>query len=117
MKTRICATVILILSIFSSGCAVHTLTSQGAKVVASSAPPEANCQMLGRVVGQSQGMFPGEDVVKYAHNDLRNKAAKLGANYVQIDDSEKPGFEDKQGDFGYSVRGNAYLCRSHSKSQ
>ena len=117
MKTHIFATVVLLLSIFSPGCVVHTLTSQGAQVVASSSPPEAHCQMLGRVVGQSQGMLPGEDVVKYAHNDLRNKAAKLGANYVQIDDSEKTGFQDKQGDFGYSVRGNAYLCRSHSKSQ
>lgn len=78
------------------GCKTAQLSSGGAKVATSSAAPidsgwhPSQCKSLGYVVGKGGGTFGGawvsnESLIEYAMNDLRNKAAELGANFVQHD--------------------------------
>jgi hypothetical protein len=63
-------------------------TSQSAPVDSGWDP--AQCNQLGYIVGRGGGSFGGgyisnESLIEYAMNDLRNKAAGLGANFVQHD--------------------------------
>ncbi len=77
-------------------CATAALSSSGAQVVTSQSPPvdsgwdPQSCKPLGYVLGRGGGSFGGaylsnEHLIEYALNDLRNKAAALGANFVQQD--------------------------------
>ena len=81
----------LLLSVpFAAGCSTEDLSSEGAKVTASRNPPAAGCREVGHVVGHGGGTFGGgfisnDDLIEYALNDLRNKAAEAGGNYVQHD--------------------------------
>ncbi|WP_169927687.1 DUF4156 domain-containing protein [Labilithrix luteola] len=73
-----------------AGCSTSALSPKGAQVAATRNPPTRDCAALKYIVGQGGGTFGGayisnDDLVEYAMNDLRNKAADLGANYVQHD--------------------------------
>lgn len=75
---------------FVAGCSTEDLSPEGAKVTASRNPPATGCKEVGHVVGHGGGTFGGEfisndDLIEYALNDLRNKAAEVGGNYVQHD--------------------------------
>ena len=80
----------LVLIGLSAACSTAGLTSAGARVVASPNPPPAGCVEVKHLAGEGGGTFGGEfisndDLVEYALNDLRNRAAEAGANYVQHD--------------------------------
>jgi hypothetical protein len=103
-------------------CSRAELSSKGAQVITSQSAPidsgydPKTCKHLGIVIGNGGGAFGGgymsnESLVEYALNDLRNKAANLGANFVQHD---APQF-GVAGDHGSTtttatVTGNAYDC-------
>jgi Domain of unknown function (DUF4156) len=73
-----------------AGCSTPSLSPQGAHVAVSRNPPPASCQPTGYLVGEGGGTFGGgwvsnDQLIDYAMNDLRNKAADQGATYVQSD--------------------------------
>jgi hypothetical protein len=103
------------------GCSRVELTNKGAQVAASPGSPldhgwnPDSCKSLDKLVGSS-----GEDVgaanrstdalFGYAMNDLRNKAADLGANYVK----HRAPRLSKEGTSA-TVTGTAYRCRKKAK--
>jgi hypothetical protein len=71
-----------------AGCVAKSLSSEGAEVTMTSKPPRG-CERLGDVTGRSGGWLTGDvtsqkDLDAGARNELRNAAAKLGADTVQI---------------------------------
>ncbi len=110
-------------SLLFSGCRMAELTPQGAEVATSQSAPvdsgwkHASCRSLGYLVGRGGGTGGGayisnEQLVEFAMNDLRNKAAGLGANFIQHD---SPQLGVSGGDGGSvtstaTVSGTAYLC-------
>ncbi len=79
----------LVLGMMSvSGCVTTAaLTPKGQSVEIVQQPPTTSCSNLGPVVGKGGGSFGGawisdEDLIRYAYNDLRNKAGLMGATHV-----------------------------------
>lgn len=84
------ALVPVLLTLTTASCSAPALSPTGARVRASSSPPDPRCKLLGHVVGNGGGTFggawiPNTDLVTYARNDLLNQAAALGADYVQTE--------------------------------
>lgn len=96
-----------------AGCSTASLSPRGAKVVATRNAPDKTCTAIKYLVGHGGGSFGGgmianDDLVEYAMNDLRNKAAKVGADYVQHDPPQMG-----QGDgttTTVTISGTAYKC-------
>lgn len=65
---------------------MEELTSAGGQVRMGKAEP-SGCQELGRVHGSGGGgqYTSSDDKMRSAENDIRNKAAEMGANYVAMD--------------------------------
>lgn len=83
-------------------CASSVELSEGAKKVKlGTAEPAANCEELGTVEGSGREVWPGDGTIASAENDLRNKAADMGANYVRVVDTLPE---------NYSMSGAAYRC-------
>lgn len=64
-------------------------TEAGQKVMASTNPAPKGCKYLGQVSGNQGNFFTGDwtsnkNLEEGSMNDLRNNAAELGANYVQL---------------------------------
>lgn len=81
---------LLVSGLASSACSTPALSPKAHDVVATRNAPGGGCQSLEYLVGKGGGTFGGgwvanEDLVEYAMNDLRNKGADLGANYIQTD--------------------------------
>ncbi|KTC93387.1 DUF4156 domain-containing protein [Legionella cincinnatiensis] len=77
------------LSILISSCASISADPQTARIIASPSPVPKGCKYLGQVVGNQGNFFTGSftsnrNLEEGAMNDLKNKAAKLGANYIQL---------------------------------
>lgn len=71
-----------------SGCLAKTLSDAGAEVRTTTLAPRG-CERVGDVEGLSGGMLRGEvssprDLDMGARNELRNRAAELGADTVHI---------------------------------
>ena len=106
------------LSILISSCASIPADPQTARIIASPNQVPKGCKYLGQVVGNQGNLEEG------AMNDLKNKAAKLGANYIQLVTNRAgvtgsmSGSFNKHGGFmsGGSEQtnvtnlGNAYFC-------
>lgn len=72
-----------------SGCASIDLEPGASKVIVSPNPAPANCKFLGQVSGNQGNFFTGgftsnKNLEVGSMNDLRNQAAKLNGNYVQM---------------------------------
>jgi hypothetical protein len=99
-----------------AGCATAGLSSQGAKVAVTRNAPGADCRAVGYLVGEGGGTFGGgwisnDQLIEYAMNDLRNKAAERGANYVQ---SDPPTLGQGKGTTTTAtVTGTAYICHGN----
>jgi hypothetical protein len=114
---------IVVFSFCSAACMTEQLNSAGAQVATSQSAPVDHgyspgaCKNLGYIVGRGGGSFGGgwisnEQLVEYAMNDLRNKAAGLGANYIQHD-TPQLGVAGSNGSTTTStatVSGTAYAC-------
>ena len=112
-----------LLAVTLLACSTAELSKKGADVITSqSAPVDSgydpkSCKHLGFVVGKGGGAFGGawisnENLVQYAMNDLRNKGAQLGANFVQHDTPQMGVSGDNNGTntTTATVSGNAYFC-------
>jgi hypothetical protein len=104
-----------------SACRTADLSGGGAKVATSQSAPvdfgyvPSSCKSLGYLVGRGGGSFGGglltnESLVEYAMNDLRNKAAELGANYIQHDTPQLGVPGDDGATSTATVSGTAYFC-------
>lgn len=108
------------LCLASAGCATHALSPAGAQVAATRNAPGSDCKSLKYIVGKGGGTFGGgvianEDLIEYAMNDLRNKAAELGANYVQHDPPQM-GHGDGT-TTTVTISGTAYRCPATDVAQ
>ncbi len=85
-RVRVVASALCILLLAS--CKTAELSQGGSTVMTGQGePPSTSCKPLGSVVGTGGGAVGGgyisnEALMEYAMNDLRNKAADMGANYV-----------------------------------
>jgi len=72
------------------------------------------------LVGEGGGSFGGkwisnDSLIEYATNDLRNKAAEKGANYVQTD---PPTLGEAHGTTStVTITGTAYRCKAQPTLQ
>ncbi|ARG96780.1 DUF4156 domain-containing protein [Legionella micdadei] len=117
------------ITLILSGCAAIPTDPQATRVIVSPNPVPKGCKYVGQVVGNQGNFFTGgftsnRNLEEGAMNDLRNKAAKLGANYVQLVTNRAgvtgstSGSFDRHGGFvsGGSQQtnvtnlGNAYVC-------
>jgi hypothetical protein len=95
-------------------CSTPSLSPDAAKVVASRRPPPPECETVKYIVGEGGGTFGGgwvknEDLIEYAMNDLRNKAADIGANYVEHDPPQLG--SGKGTTTTVTISGTAYRCK------
>ncbi|TAL65457.1 MAG: DUF4156 domain-containing protein [Legionella sp.] len=117
------------LTLLISGCASISAEPQAARVIASPNAAPKQCKYIGQVVGNQGNFLTGgftsnRNLEEGAMNDLRNRAGKLGANYVQIvtnragvTGSTSGGFNGQSGyvsggsqQTNVTNLGNAYLC-------
>lgn len=107
------------------GCSSIPMEPGAAKVIATPNAPPKSCKFLGQVVGNQGNFFTGDftsnrNLEEGAMNDMKNKAVKLGANYVQLVNSRAGITGSMSGDrdfiSGHSAQtnitnlGNAYHC-------
>ncbi|QFY44265.1 DUF4156 domain-containing protein [Candidatus Methylospira mobilis] len=111
--------VLSIIAAVLPACAAIQATPTGEKVQIITEKPAATCNFLGEAVG-SQGNFitgrytPNENLLIGSRNDLRNKAAALGGNVVQVietyrDHASLP-LRDTHGTTNMLVLGRVYRC-------
>lgn len=80
---------IFALTLLVSGCASIPMDPKAARVIASPNAAPKECKYVGQVVGNQGNFFTGgftsnNNLEEGAMNDLRNKANRLGANYIQL---------------------------------
>jgi uncharacterized protein YbjQ (UPF0145 family) len=102
-------------------CSSIELTQTGSKVMVSPTPAPTGCKFIAQVVGNQGNFFTGDwtsnkNLEEGAMNDMKNKAAELGANYVQLL-TNKAGQTGSWSSYGGSMDqtnvtnlGNAYKC-------
>jgi hypothetical protein len=94
-------------------CSTPALSPAAAHVAVTRNPPPSSCTTVAYLVGEGGGTFGGacisnDDLINYALNDLRNKAAARGANYVQ---SDAPQLGNGKGTTTTAtITGTAYRC-------
>lgn len=113
-KTILASTLAAAAAVFLAGCSATPVTSQGTQVEIVADKP-AGCRVLGEVVGSQGNVFSGdftsnENLMVGARNDLRNKAAALGANTVQVQQSLNATHPYSAGAVKTTLVGMAYSC-------
>ncbi len=94
----------IVLAIQATGCAAD-LTAGGSRVRVGREPPAAQCRELGLVYGSAGGgaYTTNEYKMEGAQNELRNKAAEMGGDYVVMDLTGA-------GSGSFTVSGRAFAC-------
>ena len=108
-------TLVTLVMLGLTGCATASLSPEGARVAVTRNPPPPDCAAAGYLVGEGGGTFGGgmltnEQLIDYAMNDLRNKAGKMGATYVQSDPPQLG--QGKGTTTTATITGTAYRCKS-----
>lgn len=97
-----------------AGCSATPVSQQGAAVELTTERPK-NCKLLGEVIGSQGNAFSGdftsdEKLMQGARNDLRNKAATMGANVVQVQSAQNSTHPYSAGAIKSTVIGAAFAC-------
>jgi hypothetical protein len=76
-----------------TACASIQLRSEAERIIVSRNPAPKGCKYVGHVIGSQGGSWSGgwtsnKNLAEGAFNDMKNKAAKLGANYVQLETNQ-----------------------------
>lgn len=111
-----------------SGCAAVKMQPGAEKVIVSTHKAPRQCKFLGQIMGSQGNFFTGAytsnaNLEQGSQNDLRNKAAQMGANYValitdraassgSISGSDSNIFGSSQ-QTSVTATGNAYHCPPH----
>lgn len=119
------STGLIVASVLLGGCASIQLDPQAARVIASPNKAPKVCKYVGQVVGNQGNFFTG-DWTSNAHleegamNDMKNKAGKMGANYIQLINSRagntgsasgyNGNFSGHMSQTNVTNIGNAYIC-------
>ncbi len=130
MKKLIALTAVAVLL---SSCASIQTDPKAARVIASPNPPPKGCKYKGQVVGNQGNFFTGgftsnRNLEEGSMNDMKNQAAKIDANYVQIVSNRAGVTGSMNGSFGHNGGfmsgsseqtnvtnlGNAYSCPAKS---
>lgn len=101
-----------------AGCSSMELTSEAQQVVLSPNNPPQGCKYVGSVTGNQGNFLTGAftsnaNLEQGAMNDIKNKAAKLGANYVQLITNRAGVTGNQSGgssQTNVTYTGNAYNC-------
>jgi hypothetical protein len=107
------ACLVLLASTTALACSTPALSPAASHVAVSRNPAPTACSPMGYLVGEGGGTFGGgwisnDQLIEYAMNDLRNKAAEQGANYVQ---SDPPQLGNGKGTTTTAtITGTAYRC-------
>jgi len=112
-KTNAALSVILLAFLF--GCSATPATPEGRTVELVTEKPAGNCKPIGDAVGSQGNWFTGDytsnkNLLVGARNDLRNKAAKMGGNYVWVQDSSNTNAWRSRGTSNTTVLGVVYRC-------
>jgi hypothetical protein len=101
----------LVIGLCLTGCGT-TLSAAGQAVHMGKAPPHENCRELGIVYGSGGGgaYTSTESKVEGANNDLRNKTAEMGGNFVVLDTSNSDVT-------GITISGRAFQCGEPPKQK
>ena len=97
------------------GCSAISMTPEGRSVELVTEKPVGNCKPLGDVVGSQGNWFTGDytsnkNLLIGARNDLRNKAAEMGGNFVWVQDSSNTNAWRSKGTSNTTVLGVVYRC-------
>ena len=97
------------------GCSAISTTPEGKSVELVTVKPPGNCKPLGDVVASHGNWFTGDytsnkNLLIGARNDLRNKAAEMGGNYVWVQDSSNTNAWGSKGTSNTTVLGVVYRC-------
>lgn len=89
MKNILIKSIAGLSTIILVGCSAIPLSPDAELVLISPDKPDSNCKFLGQVQGAQGGAFSGPftsnvNLNNGAMNDLRNKTAAKGGNYVQL---------------------------------
>jgi hypothetical protein len=116
MVAKINGALPILLSVFLfAGCSAISTTPEGKSVELVTQNPPGNCKPLGDVVGSQGNWFTGDytsnkNLLVGARNDLRNKAAEMGGNYVWVQDSNNTNAWGSLGTTNTTVLGVVYRC-------
>ena len=103
---------LLLTSVASASCSYSRLSTGGAEVIAAPNLRVSHCRYLGTVVGQGGGgggaWVVNSSLIKYAMNDLRNKAAAMGATHVVTGNPQLGSHKGTTN--SATVTGTAYDC-------
>lgn len=97
-----------------AACSATPVTSEGAAVEIVTERP-GNCQTLGEVTGSQGNVFSGDftsdqTLMEGARNDLRNKAAAMGGNVVQLQGSHNSTHPYSAGAIKSTLIGVVFAC-------
>jgi hypothetical protein len=90
MLKKISLCLCLVASLVIAGCsAIQPEVSGARKVLVAHRAPAKNCKYLDQVVGNQGNFFTGSwtsnaNLEEGALNDMRNKAAAMGGNYIEL---------------------------------
>lgn len=112
--------------LFFSGCAATPVRGSSTRVRLTNQEPGEHCEYLGDVVGNQGDAFSGsftsnENLEIGARNDMKNKAADLGANVVHVLANRAGQTGSTSYEFGSSEQTNvtymgaAYFCPRKTK--
>jgi hypothetical protein len=106
------ATLVLVLGCLPA-CTTAALSPAGADVAPTRDPLPPECETVGLLVGKGGGTFggaylPNDALIEYAMNDIRNKAADLGATHIRHDPPQL-GMGDGT-TTSVTITGTAYSC-------
>lgn len=106
---------VLLSVLLLAGCSANPTTPQGKSVELVTEKPTGNCKPLGDAVGSQGNWFTGDytsnkNLLVGARNDLRNKAAEMGGNYVWVQNSSNTNAWGSLGTTNTTVLGVVYRC-------
>ena len=113
--------VFIVLSLLTACSAIQLETMQANRVIVSQDAPPKSCKFRGQILGNQGNCFTGswtsnKNLELGAMNDLRNKAGRLGANYVQLLTTRQGNTGSMMDGHGHFEQtnitnlGNAYAC-------
>ncbi len=112
MVAKMTATLSVLLLV---GCSAISTTPEGGSVELVTVKPTGNCKPLGDVVGSQGNWITGDytsnkNLLIGARNDLRNRAAEMGGNFVWVQDSSNTNAWGGKGTSNTTVLGVVYRC-------
>ena len=113
IKTALIASSLVLLSACSA-----TQNIPGAQHIelVNEAPDRSQCQYVGEIVGSQGNWLTGdftsnENLAVGARNELRNRAHRMGANLVYIQDMKNTNAHGSLGTTNTTAIGKAYKCK------